>query len=347
MLRKIKNNIEKELKKHIEQANKKHKLSTLSPILYENLKDFILRKGKRIRPTLLVLGYLGFCKKRAKKLYSTAISVELLHDFMLIHDDIIDKSNTRRGKPSMHKMLISHLQKHRELKFSGEDLSIVIGDVLYALAIETFLSIKENPVRKEKALRKFIQAAMYTGSGEFIELLAGTKSISDISKKEIYNIYDYKTAFYTFACPLSAGAILGGAENKEIKILSDFGILSGRAFQIKDDMLGIFGNEKKTGKPTLTDLQEAKRTLPLWHAYKKSINTDKSKIKRILKKTKVTSSDLSAITSILEKTNTKSYANKQINNLIHKAQYLLERSRLKTKYKNLLSNYISTIFQSS
>ncbi len=187
MFEKIKIRIEKELTDYLQSARKIHRLDDLSPLLHKKIKEFVLRKGKRIRPLLLIIGYLGFSNKKAEKLYTTAISVELLHDFMLIHDDIIDKSDLRRGKPSMHKMLNSHLAKHKNIKFSGEDLSIVIGDVLYALAIEAFLAIRENPTRKEKALRKFIQAAMYTGSGEFIELLAGIKEINQIQKKEIYN----------------------------------------------------------------------------------------------------------------------------------------------------------------
>ena len=100
MILNIKNRIEKELRKYIVEVNKTYDLSGISPLLYQRIKEFILRDGKRIRPILFCIGYLGFADKAAPGLYRSAVSIELLHDFMLIHDDIIDKSHLRRSKPS-------------------------------------------------------------------------------------------------------------------------------------------------------------------------------------------------------------------------------------------------------
>ena len=107
---------------------------------------------------MFIIGYLSFAKKAARGLYTSALSIELLHDFMLVHDDIIDKSKTRRGKPSMHKMLDNHLAKFKNIKFSGQDLGIVVGDVMYAIAINAFLAINEDFTRKQRALKRFIEA---------------------------------------------------------------------------------------------------------------------------------------------------------------------------------------------
>ena len=192
MQSKLKNIIEAQLKNYLRHLDKSYSLSRISPLLFRSIKDFVLRKGKRIRPILLTVGYLGFAKKPAPNLYQTALSIELLHDFMLVHDDIIDKSDTRRGKPAMHRLFAKSLDKHKGLKFNGQDLAIVAGDVMYAMAIDSFLSINENMVRKEKALRQFIRAAIYTGMGEFIELLGGTKKLEQTSKEDIYRVYDYK-----------------------------------------------------------------------------------------------------------------------------------------------------------
>ena len=238
-----------------------YSLSRISPLLFKTIKDYILRKGKRVRPTLFIIGYLGFKKNPAPGLYASALSLELLHDFLLAHDDIIDKSDVRRGKPSMHRVLSDYLRKYKNIKFGGEDLTIAAADIMYAMAIHTFLFIKENRQRKEKALRKLIEAAIDTGSGEFAELLYGIKDIKNLNKQDIYRIYDLKTAYYTFSCPLSAGAILAGAKKQQTDLLYNYGIYLGRAFQIKDDILGIFGNENKIGKSTLTDLREGKKTL--------------------------------------------------------------------------------------
>ena len=343
MLHKIKNKIDKELGRFVFRINKLYSLSYISPLLYNTIKEFVLRKGKRIRPILFVVGYLGFAKRKAKNLYTSALSLELLHDFMLIHDDIIDNSDLRRGKPSTHKMLDDHLGNYKNIKFSGKDLAIVLGDVMYAIAIDAFLSIQEKPQHKEEALKRFIQAAIYTGSGEFIELLSGIKSLEKITKQDIYKIYDYKTAYYTFSSPLATGAILAGAKKTEVEKLSRYGIFLGRAFQIKDDILGIFGDEKKTGKSAFTDLQEAKKTLLIWYAYKHSSKKDKYRINKTLPKQKISSYDLEGIRKIICKTGTLDYVIKEVGRLIKRSKKLLESSKIKPRYKNFLFSYAEKI----
>lgn len=339
MILKIKNRIEQELAYYIRNADKIYSLSKSSPLLYDSIKIFLSRKGKRIRPCLFIIGYLGFAKKAAGGLYRSAVSLELFHDFMLVHDDIIDKSSTRRGKPSMHEMLNQYLSGYDNIKFTGQDLTIVVGDVMYALAIETFLSIKEDPLRKEAALRKLIRAAIDTGSGEFIELLSGIKDIDTTTKKDIYKIYDLKTANYTFATPLCMGAILAGAAREQTDTLFNLGIYLGRAFQIKDDYLGLVGQENKTGKSNLTDLREAKKTILIWYAYDKSPKKDKSTIKRILAASKVGRKDLLIIQRIVSRSGALEYAKNEINALIKKAESLNTRSKMRLPYKNTLINY--------
>ena len=157
-----------------------------------------------------MIGYLGYAGKTAPSLYRSAASLELLHDFMLVHDDIIDKSDTRRGQPSMHALLNKYLKNHRDIKFTGEDLAIIAGDVMYAMALHAFLSVREDPKNKEASFKKLIEAALYTGTGEFIELILSLKNIDAITKNDIYKIYDLKTANYTFSTPLVMGATLAG-----------------------------------------------------------------------------------------------------------------------------------------
>ena len=339
MFYQIKKKIDSQLSQFLQNTNKSYSLKTISPLLFKSIKDFILRDGKRIRPALFIIGYEGFSKKRAPGLYQSALSVELLHAFFLIHDDIIDKSDTRRGKPSLHKVYEEFLSKHRNIKFNGQDLAIVAADIIYALAIKAFLSIKEDSQRKEKALQRFIKAAVHTGCGEFIELLSGIKKIEEISKKDIYKIYDYKTAHYTFASPLSMGAILAGASSCQINKLSEFSLYLGRAFQIRDDILSMFLDEKKTGKSALSDLQESKKTLLVWHAYNHTNKKNKSLIKSILNKRKVTKTDLLKVRKIARESGALDYTQGEIHNLTRKAKTIISTVKIRAKYKNLLSRY--------
>jgi geranylgeranyl diphosphate synthase type I len=339
MFLEIKKEIDKSLATFLSNLDKEYDLSIISPILFRKIKDFSLRDGKRIRPVLFIIGYKSYKNQIAPGLYQSALSIELLHDFMLIHDDIIDKSQTRRGKPAMHAMFDKYLKNNKNAKFNGSDLGIIVGDIVYALAINAFLAIKENFSRKEKALQNFIKAAVFTGSGEFIELINGIKPLDKLKKSDVYKIYDYKTAFYTFSCPLSTGAILAGAKNSEINKLNDYGKYLGRAFQIRDDILGIFANQKKTGKSQTSDLQEAKKTLLIFYAYNKASKEDQNKIKKIFTKAKINKSDLTQMQKIIIKSNALQLAKKDIQDLIKKSQEILDQLAMKKSYKKALTNY--------
>ncbi|MCX5707021.1 MAG: polyprenyl synthetase family protein, partial [Candidatus Omnitrophica bacterium] len=296
-------------------------------------------------PILFCIGYLGFAKKAAPGLFRSAISLELLHDFLLVHDDIIDKSDTRRGKPSMHAMLNGYLAGRKNLKFSGQDLTIVIGDVMYAMAIDAFLSVKEELQRKESALRKLILAVLYTGSGEFIELLLGAKPIEQTTINDIYKIYDYKTANYTFASPLTMGAILAGAKKEEIKKLFEYGMCLGRAFQVKDDIIGTFSETADIGKSNITDIAEAKKTILIWHAYNHSDTTGRLAIKRVFSGKKVSKADLIKIRRVITNSGSLDYAKKEVQVLLNKSEQIIGSSKIRKTYRQTLIDFSRKILK--
>ncbi len=346
MFLKIKNRIEKELHAYVGSINKLYALNKFSPTLFKNIKEFICRDGKRVRPILFCIGYLGFSKGNSapQGLYRSALSLELLHDFMLVHDDIIDKSDKRRGKPAMHTLLKCSLN-NKKVKFNGQDLAIVAGDVMYAMALDAFLAVRANSRCKEGALRKLFLAALYTGSGEFIELLLGIKPIKDVTQKDIYKIYDYKTANYTFASPLTMGAELAGANPGQIKKLHAYGMLLGRAFQIKDDIIGTFGNVKETGKSNLTDIQEAKRTLLVWYAFNHANFKDRRIITRIMQADSASKTDLNKMRSMIVSSGALAYAQNQIKHLYAQAQKQIRGLKMKQKYRQGLDNFSQKILK--
>jgi geranylgeranyl diphosphate synthase type I len=341
----IKKRVESELAGYVRSVDRLYSLNKISPLLFKAIADFISRGGKRIRPILFVAGYLGFAKRKAPGIYRSAVSIELMHDFMLIHDDIIDKSATRRGRPSMHAMLNKYLAGVKNVKFNGQDLAIVVGDVIYAMSLRAFLSVEEDLRGKEKALKRLIDAAMFTGSGEFIELLFGLKGIDKITEADIYKIYDLKTANYTFASPLAVGAILGGAADAEVERLFRYGTYLGRAFQIKDDILGLFGEEKETGKSNLTDLQEAKLTLLVWYAYCHSRQKARLAMKRILSKKNVSGADLLKMRGIVKASGALEYAGKEVTRCMERSRTLLRDSGMRSDYKQGLSQYAQEILR--
>jgi len=164
-----------------------------------------------------------------------------------------------------------------------------------------------------------------------------------VTINDIYKIYDLKTANYSFSAPLVMGAALAGANQQELKRLHDYGIYAGRAFQIQDDILGIFGKTKDTGKSNLTDLQEAKKTLLIWRAHQISREKSKKAIKKILAKNRIYTQDLAVMRKIIRDSGALGYAKKEIASLVVKANASLDASRMNLRYKTPLQFYINSI----
>jgi len=339
----LKKRIDKELKQFIDEADRKFGLRQTSPLIYESLREYVTRDGKRIRPVLVVSGFLSYADDAAPDLFTTALSIEILHDFMLIHDDIIDKSDTRRGDPAMHVMLGRHLSRFKAPQVSGADLAIVIGDVLYAMGVEAFLAVDVSPARKEKALHQFIKAGVFTGVGEFIELETGLIDLDTLQKETIYRVYDYKTAYYTFAYPLCIGATLAGADDAEVQRLYEYGTRLGRAFQIRDDIIGMFHDEQDIGKSALTDLQEAKKTVLIWYAYTNGSDTQRKRIRELMEKPNAGMDDLREMRRLLTDTGALDYAKSEITSLIAEAKEILRATSVKSGYRSMLLSFADKI----
>ncbi len=349
MIEIIKKQIEKSLESFIDKIKKDYKLHLVNPILFESIREFSLRKGKRIRPLLLILSYKGYSptgKRISPSLYTASTCIELLHNFMLIHDDIIDRSNLRRGKPTLHKIL-GKIIKTKENEKLGYDLGIIAGDIVYALAIDAFLSTNEAAERKEKALKYFIQTAAFTAMGEFIDTIHGAENIKNVKEKDVFLNYTLKTARYTFDCPLVVGAILANAPAGDIKKLSQLGILIGQAFQTQDDIIGIFDSEKNIGKSILSDIAESKKTLLVCHAYDHSKGKGRKDLLHVFNKPRKTYKDLLTVRKIFIKTKSLDYSLKQIQDRLTKTLTILESLKINQRYKKSVTQVILSLFNAS
>ena len=350
MVKTIKQNINIHLAKFIDKARRDYKLDEINPYLYACIKDFCLRDGKRIRPLLLILSYKGYnakTKKISSSLYHASSSIEMMHAFMLIHDDIIDKSDLRRGKPTMHKMLEKTVNTDSSNNTLGLDLAIVAGDLIHALAIDSFLSIDEEPVRKQKALKYFIQTVTFTAMGEFIDTLDGLRLVKNVKEKDVLLNYSLKTARYTFENPLVIGAILAGADDKEIKKLEKIGLLIGQAFQIQDDIIGMFDTEKNVGKSLLSDLAESKKTMLVCHAYENLSSRPKKEFLNIFNKEKKSLKDLETVKEIFLNAGSLEYCLRQVQQRVEKSTKLLDNLKMQPEILECIKSTFLDIFKTS
>jgi len=349
MLKNIRKQVDKSLAEFITKAKHHHRFNLVAPILYDSIRDFVLREGKRIRPVLFVLSYKGYSRKKPRvspSIYYVSTCVELLHNFMLIHDDIIDRSDLRRGKPTMHKML-TKAAATREPDKLGHDLSIVAGDIVYALAFDAFLSIQEDRKRKEDALKYFIQTAVLTAMGEFIDTLHGVQRLNKVTERDVFLNYALKTARYTFDCPLVVGAKLAGANRQDIRLLSQLGLAVGEAFQIQDDIIGVFDTQKNIGKSILSDIAESKKTILVCHADKTLTSHARKRFLKHFMRPKKTYRDLVALRRVFVDAGSLSYSVKQIRSRIERSNTIMRKLKMRDKHLKEIKKAFNMLFGSS
>ena len=224
----------------------------------DELKGLTLRGGKRLRPALMVAGYELFCgsdRDNAPKnalnddaLLDAACAMELLQSYFLIHDDIMDGDPVRRGGPSVH----ASLQKQTGSSQMGIHLGILAGDLASAIHEWLLAGLDCDDGRKQRVQRIFSRMHMDVVFGQTLDLQG------DASPEEIVL---RKTASYTAIGPVCSGAVLGGASSADVQKVAALARPLGIAFQYRDDLIGMFGDEKVAGKPVGSDLRNGKRTL--------------------------------------------------------------------------------------
>lgn len=308
-----------------EKVKEAEKVSKDCGELMKVFKEFTLRKSKRIRILLVALGYKGYGGNDEKEIIRTALFIEFIHNYLLIHDDIIDHSDLRRGKPTVHKYfenVVKSKLSGEEAESFGVSMGILAGDAGCALGYEMLLKSKFLDDLKLKAVKELNDLIFKVIQGESLDVFAQISPKMD--EKEIYKIYKHKTAYYSFQQPLRIGGILAGASEKELKKIDDYAIPLGIAFQIQDDILGLFGDEKVLGKPINSDLKEGKKTLILFKTLEKCSDKDKKVIYSILGKRNINLTDINKAREIVIKSNSLNFCQTLAKNYIDKSKKALD-----------------------
>jgi geranylgeranyl diphosphate synthase, type I len=221
--------------------------------LYGPLAKYSANAGKRHRPLICLLACEAVGGDSARAMASAA-AIEHFHTAALIHDDIEDASQTRRGEPCMHIT-------------EGEGLAINAGDL--ALSLVTG-SVVDDPVlddaTKLRVLKELVDMTTRTIEGQALDIGWARDDRFDLSTEDYLLMANHKTAYYSGAVPLAVGAIVGGASEAQIATLRAYGMATGLAFQIQDDVLNLVGTREATKKDFRSDITEGKRTLIAVHA---------------------------------------------------------------------------------
>lgn len=293
--------IDKEIKKIIESGK--------VPNLYDGMEYAISAGGKRLRPVLC----LTTCKTLGGNIEDAlpfAASIEIIHNFTLVHDDIEDGDELRRGLPSVWKKYgISH--------------AINIGDGMIFKAYECML---KSDLPTEKVLKL---ADMFTDT--IMKIIEGQDMELNLREKDFVTVDEYeemagKKAGVLFGLSLSGGAIIANASEQTVRNLMEYGKMVGTAFQIRDDILNLTGKQEKYGKEIYGDIKEGKRTLVTINCLENCNKVEKRKLLEILKKPreKVNNDDISFVLSLIKKYKSTQFASKRTEKLLEESKRYLK-----------------------
>jgi len=295
----------------------KEKAAMIEPLM-RNYADFgndsikqmvlhpIVAGGKRVRPCMVLLA----CEAvggNIEKILPAAVSVELLHTFTLVHDDIMDHDLKRRGKPTVHAIW-------------GEELGIVVGDTLYSSAFKALTDIRKSGIDSDTildALEVLVWANSKIQEGQIMDMLFEKRN--DVKEDEYMDMIQKKTGVLIEAS-LEIGAILGNGSEDEINGLGRFGRYIGMAFQIQDDILGLVGDEKAVGKPIGSDITEGKKSLIVIHSLNNLKGIEKEKLLKLLGNKDIGDKELKIAKDMLIKSGSVEFAKTAVKKLCEDAK---------------------------
>lgn len=273
--------------------------------LYEPMRYALESGGKLIRP-LLVLVSAEAVGGRTEMAMNAAVAVELVHNFSLVHDDIMDNDDWRRGRKTVHNQW-------------DANTAILAGDAILIKAYEALSHIP--PFHLPRVLQEFNLGILQVCEGQSLDIEFEERH--DVTLAEYYEMIDRKTAkLFSLACQL--GAILGGGSESQIEAMSRYGMKLGRAFQIQDDLLDLLSDQETLGKDVGSDLQEDKKTFLMLYTREHAETEQIAELHRLMNKEILSADDLKAIVSLLQNIGTIDAAKNQVKGALDKAKEALD-----------------------
>ena len=294
------------------------------------LHEFTLRGGKRFRALLVLAGYRIATHRDPAPVLPAAAALEHFQSWMLIHDDIIDHADTRRGGPTVHRELeAEHLQRQwagASLAY-GAGMAITLGDLQEPYTVRSLLAVRVAADRKIRAVEEYARMTRDTAYGQLLDIRSGVRPVEEVTEEDVLLVHRLKTSVYTVASPLRIGAILGGGRHGLLAELEALGVDLGVAFQLRDDVLGAGLDAGQSGK-SANDLVEGKRTLLVVRAYRAADEEGRRVFREVLGSPQATPEALDRVRELIRTTGSLAYSEARIEELSRRAFRRIERSKL-------------------
>lgn len=268
--------------------------------LITEMKKFILRGGKRLRPFMAYLGYQVAGGEDYDTFIRTAIALEIYHSFAVIHDDIMDNDMMRYGGPNISGAYERHLRRSHPAELAllhSRNAALLAGDVALGFALELIQNSPAAPEIRERLHNELLKLHFTLAGGQLLDDLATLDKTLKVAR--IRKVYYLKTARYSMIFPLQTGAILADGNDTILQILERYGTHAGIAYQIADDLLGMFGSSREIGKPNISDLREGKQTMLMHFGFEFAGEADRKVLSERFGKANVSAQDLKLVRKIL------------------------------------------------
>lgn len=329
-LKRYKRRFEAHLKRRLGSAQKQiPRIGAPSIATTQALVELCTRGGKRVRPGLLFAGAVSVDAIDALELdvlFDAATALELLHAYFLVHDDWMDGDLLRRGGPSVHALLRERFGDEH----LGDAAAILAGDWGVATATDWMARLAVEGARLRDALCCFADMQLAAVVGQIRDLVA--------ADDDIELTYRLKTASYTVEGPLLLGAILAGASEAQRKLLRDFALPVGVAFQLRDDLIGVFAPPEQTGKPYASDVRAGKRTVLVRECLRRASSSERKFLQRVLGDAAASERDLKRFVKLLETSGARAEVEAQIHALHRRGLAALDSRRIRSEGKALLES---------
>jgi geranylgeranyl diphosphate synthase type I len=277
-------------------------LSATSKDALDKLQEYTLRPGKRIRGSLACMAYDEISKRQFGSAgLKLAVALELIQSYLLIIDDVMDRSELRRGLPTVHRLYAADKRLKRD-EHEAAMMAINVGLIAQHLANRLVLEAPERPDRITAALDRLHLNVMATGFGQIDDLTQ--QAGRPVTDEDLIRKYYLKCSYYTFINPLQTGLALAGiTDSDELQKVAAFGEAAGIAFQLHDDYLGIFGDAQNTGKLNVDDIKEGKYTLLVHHAIHHAIADERAELLGMLGKSDIGEAQLRRAREVFDASN--------------------------------------------
>lgn len=315
--------------------------SAASQELTGTLTRFVAREGKRMRPALLYYTYRACGGPSDEEVMPMAMAVELLHTYLLVHDDIMDHADVRRGGPSAHR-IFADLHRQRGWRGSsehfGESAAILLGDLAQGLALELYASVEPAPEVADGFHRSFAAMCQEVVLGQYLEMTTGYRE--NLEEHELLRVLRMKSGRYSVERPVELGALLARAPQATQRGLTDYALKIGEAFQLQDDLLGMFGDAETVGKPVGSDLVEGKFTLLIHHALRELSEPERDLLARALGNPELEPAEVEAVQRLIAASGARQRVGTMIEDRLREARSRLAALDLRSEGAEFLGGLI-------